>query len=406
MPARLTTSVVLFVAICLGTVRSHGESPTLPGKGMSGTVATKRTVPFTGKVIGKHVRMRVAANLEGAIVAELTKDDYVVVRGEKEDFYAVESPTDVKAYVFRGFVIDGIVEGDRVNIRLAPDREAPVIGHLSTGTKVTGTVCENDGRWLEIKVPEDTRFYIAKEYVEYVGNTDMKAVRDGRKESVRKLFETTRTLARKELLKPFTEMDSERVMYNLRTVINDYIDFPEYVTKATKFLDRFRNEYLLKKVSFLEAEANGKGSLPEAETNKPVCASRRESAVRSAPPDGGSSTGESISLTDRMRVWEPVEQALYLDWSTGHHAKTIRDFYADQKLNSRTMTGIVETYGEPVKSKPGDYLLKEGNVPVAYLYSTHVNLEEYRGKKVSLSVYPRDNNRFAFPAFYVLSVNG
>ncbi|MGD0665819.1 MAG: hypothetical protein ABSA17_08880, partial [Rhabdochlamydiaceae bacterium] len=68
------------------------------------------------------------------------------------------------------------------------------------------------------------------------------------------------------------------------------------------------------------------------------------------------------------------------------------------------LTGIVEPYASMVKHKPGDYVLKDKDLPKAYLYSTQVNLQEYVGKKVSILVVPRSNNNFAFPAYFVLSV--
>ena len=86
-----------------------------------------------------------------------------------------------------------------------------------------------------------------------------------------------------------------------------------------------------------------------------------------------------------------------------HHAKSIDDFYSDQKLKSQNVAGILESFAEPVKNRPGDYVLKQNNVPVAYLYSTQCDLSELVGKQVSLKVTERANNNFAHPAYYVLS---
>ena len=117
---------------------------------------------FTGKLIGSNVRMRTSPDLDSHIITELSKDEYIVVTGEKGDFYAVEPPSELKAYIFRGFVIDDVVEGDRVNVRLSPDRDAPIIGHYSTGESLKGIICEDNNKWLEIPAPSDTQFFIAK----------------------------------------------------------------------------------------------------------------------------------------------------------------------------------------------------------------------------------------------------
>ena len=105
-----------------------------------------------------------------------------------------------------------------------------------------------------------------------------------------------------------------------------------------------------------------------------------------------------------MKAWEPYEEAMYLSWASMHHAKTMDDFYADQKMKSKTVSGILEAYREPVKNMPGNFIVKERDVTVAYVYSTHVNLEDYVGKRVNLIVSSRPNNSFAFPAYYVLEV--
>lgn len=342
---------------------------------------------FTGKVLGNNVRMRTSPDLDSHIVSELLKDDYVVVTAEKGEFYAVEPPSEMKAYIFRGFVIDDVVEGDRVNVRLAPDRDAPIVGHHSTGDKIAGKICDNHPKWLEINVPAATCFYVSKEYIEYAGKPEMKVVHDKRKDAVKQLFEATELLTQKEMLKPFNEIDSDRIVHNLQTIINDYADFSTYVDQSTKALAQFQEDYLHRKIAYLEAKASkldhgsGKHEIYEI-ANK--------------------STHEYVSPTDRMKIWEPVEEALYLSWSAMHHAKTMDDFYQDQKLKGQTISGILEAYKDPIKSRPGDYILKERDVPVGYVYSTHVNLEDLVGKRVNLIVSPRENNNFAFPAYYVL----
>ena len=134
---------------------------------------------FTGKIIGTNVRMRIAPDLESSIVREFSKGDYVLITGEKGDFYSVQAPKDLKSYIFRGFVVDNTVQGDRVNIRLSPNRDAPIIAHYSTGDMIQEPLVEVGNKmWLEIPTPENAKFYIAKEYVQYAGNRELKAAYD------------------------------------------------------------------------------------------------------------------------------------------------------------------------------------------------------------------------------------
>ncbi|MCH9613319.1 MAG: hypothetical protein SP1CHLAM54_03180 [Chlamydiia bacterium] len=342
---------------------------------------------FTGKVNGKSVRLRAGADVESNIIRELKKDELVVVAGEQSDFFAILPPTDIKAYIFRSFVLDGQVEGERVNVRLAPDREAPIIGHLSTGDHVEGKVCEHNSKWLEIKAPDSTRFYIAKEFIEYAGNPEMKAMHDKRLSTVKQMMESTSLLAGAEMRKPYADINMAQLTRSYQTIIDDYADFPEYTKRAKQALTELSENYLTKKIAFLENKASNLAKSRE----------RGEEYVHHETTELTLPSG-----SDRMRMWEPVEEALYLTWSAMHHAKTIDDFYSDQKLKSQTITGILEAYGEPVKQKPGDYILKDKDVPIAYIYSTHVELADLVGKQVTLLVSERSNNNFAFPAYYAL----
>lgn len=389
----MSKAFALFTLIALGALPTLACADAAPPVDPSITSVQEMThqkgfKTFTGKIVGNHVRMRASADLDSHIISELDKEDYVVVTGEKGDFYAVEAPSDLKAYIFRGFVIDDVVEGDRINIRLAPDRDAPIIGHYSTGQRVDGKVCDENNKWLEINAPKETRFYIAKEYVEYAGKPELKEVQDKRKKTVTNLLESTHLLSQAEMRKAFPEIDFERITHSYQTIMTDYADFPQFATKAAKELATIQEDYLHRKIAYLEARASKMGKAQPKEDVYEV----------SYHPSEGHST------TDRMKVWESYEEALFLSWAAMHHAKNMDDFYADQKIKCQTVSGILEPYREPVKNKPGDFVLKDHDITVAYLYSTQVNLDEYVGKRVSLMVSPRPNNNFAFPAYYVMEV--
>ncbi len=345
---------------------------------------------FTGRINGSNVRLRVGPDLESSIVSELSKDDLLVITGQKGEFYAVQPLSEQKAYIFRSFILDGVVEGNRVNVRLKPDLEAPVIGHLSSGSKVDGNVCEGNHKWLQIEPPASTHFFVAKEYVDHIGGPELKGIKDKRCASVNQLLDSANLLTQAEMRKPYNEVDIDRLTHNYQTVINDYVDFPEHCTKAKKNLSKLQEEYLQKKIAYLESRAEhmGKAALSgDAEHFATVSHDTSE---------------EEMHHTDRMKIWEPLEEAIYLTWSGMHHAKTMDDFYAAQKLKSVKLSGIIEAYTDPVKCKPGDYILRQEGVPAAYLYSTNINLQALVGKRVTLLASSRSNNNFAFPAYYVL----
>lgn len=343
---------------------------------------------FTAKIVGGNVRMRLHADVDSPIVKELTKGDLVVVRGERSDFYVVEPPSDLKAYIFRSFVLDNVVEGSKVNVRLAPELTAPVVAYMNSGDKVNGTISDKNHKWLEISLPKNVRFYVAKEYLEKVGGPELKAIRDKKQNSVLQLMDSAELLSQSEMMKPFEEIDFERVSAAFSTVIRDYSDFPEHSDKAKSKLAQLQETYLQKKVAYLEAKAS-KMSKERAARGDVLPIADHE---------------ETLSPRDRMKIWERVEESLFLTWSTSHHKKTMDDYYEDQKLRAVRISGIVEAYNDIVKNKPGNFVLRDRDMPRAYLYSTFIDLQNHVGKYVTLVAIARPNNNFAFPAYFVFDV--
>lgn len=344
--------------------------------------------PFTGKIKARKVRMRLRPDLDSRIIKELTKNELVTIVGEKGDFWAVQAPSGTKGYVFRSFVLDNVVEGNRVNVRLEPSLDAPILTHLNSGDKLeNASISAINPKWLEIAPPSSTRFYIAKEYIEYAGGPEVKAQMDRRQNAAEQLLDATSLISKAELRKSFEEVDFDRIAKGYNTVINDFSEFPELVEQAKEALAAFQEEYLHKRITHLESHSSeqyAKGSSKNAAPAKEF---------------------ENISLiTDKMKLWEPIEEALYLSWANINDNKSQRDYYEEQKLAAVELSGIVEQYTAPAKSKPGDFVLLEKDVPVGIVYSTQVNLQSLVGKQVKLIAAPRPNNNFAFNAYYVLSV--
>ncbi len=344
--------------------------------------------PFTGRIKARKVRMRLRPDLDSRIIKELTKNDLVTVTGEKEDFWAVEAPAGTKAYIFRSFVLDNVVEGNRVNVRLEPSLDAPVLTHLSTGDKIENpTISPINPKWLEIAPPAKTKFYIAKEYIEYAGGPEVKAQMDSRRSTAEQLLDATALLSKAELLKSYEEVDFDRIVKGYKTVISDFSEFPELAEHARDSLATFQEEYLHKQITHIESK-------------------QADQFATTGSKKIDLQKFENISLiTDKMKSWSPIEDALYLSWANINDNKSQKDYYEEQALAAVELTGLVEPYASIVKSKPGDFILRDSkDVPVGYVYSTTVNLQSLVGKNVKLIAAPRPNNNFAFPAYYVLSV--
>ena len=362
--------------------------------------------PFTGEITGDQVRVRLQPNLSSHIIREMEKGDYVLVVGEENDFVAVSPLDEIKAYVFRTFVLDGKIEGSHVNIRLEPRIEAPAITQLNTGDIVNGVISSENSKWLEIDVPKDTVFYIHADYVVNKGPEALLVEHKQKKMKAKELLNKAYLTTQAELRKPFAEINEPQIIHFFQKVVDEYGEFPKIVSKAKEGLEEAQEAYLLKKVAFLENKTRAaQGSSQEGvaifeNVAIPEAVAEENINVRK------SASEEIIALqTDKMLIWEPIEALLYQEWKKEHPANSNEEFYKHQFSSGKKISGYLEPYHKPVKNKPGDYVLRDhNNLPVAFVYSTRVNLQNQIGQHVTLMVAPRENNHFAFPAFFVLAV--
>lgn len=391
------------------------------------------TQPFTGKVTRNKVRLRLQPSLDAPILTELCRDDLLSVVSETDEFYAILPPKETKAYVFRTFVLDNVVEGNRVNVRLEPALESPVIAQLNSGDRVEGVVSPLNSKWLEINPPASTRFYVCKEYVEKIGSPAMLAQLEKRRTEVNALISSALLISDSELHKNYQDINIDAAIANLSTVIKQYSDFPKSVERAKELLSSIQDNYLQKKIAYLESRAlavesqiNLQSSLPLV---NPSSSSIMDSDVSSSgsstdfiardntPPDDQSSNQikripdwnqpfDPAAMSVKMTSWIPVERALYDNWNNQQQDRSPREFYEEQFADSVALKGIIESYARTIKNKPGDYLLVSPTtrLPIAYLYSTRIDLQDSIGKEVTLHGLSRPNNNFAFPAYYVISI--
>lgn len=332
---------------------------------------------FTGKVVAQKVYMRINPDIKSRVIQELYANDLLIVTGEKGEFYAVEPPSSIKGYVFRSFVLDGVVEGDRVNVRLEPSLEAPVIGMLASGDRIEGEISSLNNRWYEITLPLGVQFFVAKEYIHSVGGPEVKIQRDKRRSVALHFLDKAALLTKAEMKKPFSEIEIDRIRGHYQTLLKDYAEFSDLCDQAKEALQSLQADYTQKRIAYLEKKAEGKEFI----------GGRKEEGI--------------IPFT---KIWEPIEESLYSAWASQNQDGSLEEFYEEERKKAVAISGVIEPYTDQVKKKPGDFILKNKNIPVAYLYSTLFDLNDFKDKEVILEVAQRDNNHFAFPAYFVLSV--
>lgn len=360
--------------------------------------------PFTGKLLANKVRLRAKPDLESPIIRQMNKNDLLLVVGEEGDFYAIEPLKDTKAYIFRSYVLDNVVEASRVNVRLEPHVDAPIIGQLQAGEKIEGTICAMNHKWLEIAPPKGARFYIAKEFVGHAGGPEYLANMQKRKIQLEEILSSAYMNAEAECKKDYEEMAPSQAIEQFQMILRNFADFPEAVAQAKEGLALLKETYLNKKIGYLESKAELSSAAKEellakhkAENSELFSNERVQ-----VDPSLWSKRGQ---LGQSTTFWGAIEESLFLSWTAFHSGKTFNDYYAEQKANASVLTGKIERYTHDVKNKPGDFILRGAeDVPLAYLYSTKVDLDQYAGKTVTVLASPRPNHHFAFPAYFVFSI--
>lgn len=407
-----------FIALplCCSTLQADGAPPETEMR----IPPHKREKSFTGKVTRDRVRMRLSPAIDSPVIREVDRGEMLVVVNEVDDFYAVLPPSNTKGFVYRTYILDGVVEGKKVNVRLDPHLEAPVIAQLNTGDRVEGTISDQNAKWLVINPPPSTLFYISSDFIEKVGDANFLAKHEARVEQVNNLLNSTYLLSEAELQKHFSEIEQKKIIENYQHIIDNYSDFPEQVKQAKKYLVTFNDAYLHKKVEYLESKTRN-GSDIRVENSTPVTTEYKTQQARLKELEGqlqrANQTQSASKIYEkwvnekyasevnaRMALWIPVEIAYYEKWSEQNENRPIQEFYEEQRGQAVALRGILETYDRPVRNKPGDFLLvnKTNRLPIAYLYSSHVNLHEKVGKEITVEGILRPNNNFAYPAYFVI----
>ncbi len=359
----------------------------------------KRFDSFTGKITGHNVRMRLHPSLDAQVFKELDKDELVLVTDVSDDFYACMPPKDLKAYIFRTYVLDGVVEGTNVFVRLGPDRTSPTIAQLNSGDVVKGTISSQNNKWLQIDLPKDVRFYVAKDYVQKAGGAEFFAQQETRKLEAMKTLAGLEAELNSELDKPFQRIQLASLSQRLNQFISEHKDMPQAVSQAEALIAHMQQLYLTRGVALKEdapvtvVESTPKEQQSQTEKARP----EKEQTETSLPPSAKPVTTFS---------WQENENNFVASIIASGKAQSNESYYQEELAKDNTLHGTIKHYNSFLTTRPGDYVLLnlKTNLPIAYLYSTKEDLGAWINKPVTIWVSERPNNNFAFPAFFVLQV--
>jgi len=386
----------LFMRICILSLLLTASAFLGAENTTSTTAAEKNSSQhFTGKILKNRVRMRLQPSLDSYVFKEMGKDDLLLVTGEADDFYACMPPKGLKGYIFRTYVLDGIVEGTNVNVRLEPDTTSPVITQLHTGNAVRGTISSKSSKWLEIDLPESVRFYVAKEFVGRLGGPHLFEERLNRLQKVKGELANIEDELALELQKPFDQMQVSHLHSRLQRMAAENTDLPKERAQAELLMAKMQSEYLAKGMAYTPPPKEEAVASPQEKENAQVFVAANAEIPSSPPPP------PPPTVTFQEQEARFVKEAI-----ASGKATSKEQLYADEYKTAKQLRGILKPYHSAAKNLPGDFLLldEKSMHPIAFVYSTEMALQPYVNRVVTLSCSPRPNNNFARPAYFVLKV--
>jgi SH3-like domain-containing protein len=120
--------------------------------------------PLTGEINTNGVNLRAGGSTNYEIVSKLNKGARVAVLGRVRGWYRIVPPAGVPFWVWGGYVQDGEVICNRLNVRPRPATKSTVICQLGRGEQVIQSE-EHDG-WLAIKAPECAVLWVSAELID------------------------------------------------------------------------------------------------------------------------------------------------------------------------------------------------------------------------------------------------
>ena len=117
-----------------------------------------------GTVQAEKLRMRSKPSTKFEVVGQLIKGDLVKVVEEKEGWLKIVAPEAVIGWMSNKFITDGVVTGDRINVRAGPSVAFNIFGKLNKGDEVK--VLEvKDKIWAKIQGNSKLHVWVSSTYV-------------------------------------------------------------------------------------------------------------------------------------------------------------------------------------------------------------------------------------------------
>jgi hypothetical protein len=104
--------------------------------------------------------------------------------------------------------------------------------------------------------------------------------------------------------------------------------------------------------------------------------------------------------------WVDLETNIYSRWKQQHLNGDYQQFLTTESEFTRLEQGRIVKVHKVSLNHPGDFILYNGKKPVAYIFSTTIDLNDYNNIEKKLMLTERPNNMWGLPAYKVVRVVG
>lgn len=346
---------------------------------------------FTGKVCVHCAALRATPTGQSLPVFECERALLVRVTGSDGEFYQITPPDGLKAYIARKFIVEGRVQGQHVNLRARPNTESAILGQVNDQEKLPVKTLAKAPDWLEIPYPADRKLYIRKDLVARVGDEAAFSALQIQQSQIADYLKTAHTMVL-EAREQFKQQSPESVSWDkiqsaYEKALKLALSSPAFTEMAHAIIQEQQVAFCDYQKWFLESK-----TLP--------------SSQQISPGDESKSISEPIAaLNTAPTRWTKIEQMRMEQWLDAHPEKTESHYWHEQEQQSQRLEGTIAQYvRSDLRQKPGDFLLYNSDIPVAYLYSAQLKLADLEGKTCNLRAVKRDDLGFALPAYCVIAV--
>lgn len=135
------------------------------------SVGFAQEFPYVAEVTADKVRVRAGQNENFEELGLIGRGEKVVVVGQSYDWLKIKLPTSAQGYIHSSLIQEleggeGLVKGNRVNVRARPRSNASIIGSLDRGTAIR--VQERKDDWFRIEPIEGCSGWMKGSFLRFV----------------------------------------------------------------------------------------------------------------------------------------------------------------------------------------------------------------------------------------------